>query len=145
MYQEIRRLHEIGSKGARLDKASVSEAKSLMIGLRKLGFSNMEISLITRGRWSLGTVKKYMKGVKAVSSEMRDRVWNTFSEFVDKGRTVEEVEDFQVKERYLLDHGTSIEQLVEFMIDSFARNVDLSELFARARSKIESIYSHFFS
>ena len=70
MFSSLNELLKLPDK-PRLDSGELDKAKASMKDLRSRGFTNKEVSLLTRGRGSENTVKKYTRGVKVQSTVAR--------------------------------------------------------------------------
>jgi DNA-binding transcriptional MerR regulator len=107
----LSKLNELGEQGRRLSGSKRDEAISLIQELKSKGFKNRDIAVMTGRRWSEATVKKYTTGVKIVSTEERDKVLETFSTFVKEGKTIQEVEDYLERDKYLNSIGLTFEDI----------------------------------
>ena len=99
---------------------------------------------MTRDRWSVGTVKKYCRGVKVVLSVERDLVFETFSDFVREGKSREDVDDFLNMEKLLKARGLRLEGVARFLSDtmskvSLPRLLDLYERTKASERSVEEI------
>ncbi len=74
-----------------LTRLEVGQAKKLMIRLKEGGYTNEQISELTRGAWAESTVKLYTRGVKVLDTSGKDQLASTILELVSKDSTLDDV------------------------------------------------------
>jgi hypothetical protein len=97
-----------------------------MKDLRRIGFTNREIMVMTGMRWKESSIKKYTRGVKVVSRKEKDRVLSAVRELVASDKTVEEVEDFLVFKKKIATH-VSMDTFVTMGLDFIGSGIPLND------------------
>lgn len=91
--------------------------------LREHGFTNRDIYVIVEGRWKEPTIKRYTRGVKAVSMDERDKLLRTLSDFSSTGGTIENLEHFLSYEQRIknlrIDHVTVLNLIDDIIREGF--------------------------
>ena len=96
----------------------VGKVKGLMRELRKMGYTNEEVSGLTGHRWKESTVKLYTRGttVKRSQSEAEGN-WICWRTFLARGMTLEEAEHALSLKKSLEARGLSVDEVSQFSAD----------------------------
>ena len=124
MFSSLNELLKLPDK-PRLDSVELDKAKASMKDLRSRGFTNKEVSLLTRGRWSENTVKKYTRGVKVQSTVEKDKVMEMITDLAIAGKSIQDMEEYQQFNRFLETQDITIESLTKYYYDSISKKIDL--------------------
>jgi len=77
----VKQLLDLGARKP-LTRVEVAQSKKLMITLKEGGYTNEEISKLTRGAWAESTVKLYTRGVKVLDTSEKDQLASAILELV---------------------------------------------------------------
>jgi len=116
------------SQKPRLSDDELGIAKISMRELRELGFTNRDVSIMTGERWEESTVKKYTRGVKTVSTAVRDKALRLITEFSRANKTLEDLEEYEQVRGFLDEQGVKIYSLFKFYKDMLSKKFKISEL-----------------
>jgi DNA repair exonuclease SbcCD ATPase subunit len=70
----------------------IARVRELMVRLREMGFTNMEISELTDGGWSEPTVKLYTRGATVKDPSPKENALRVLSQMIAAGLTLEDIE-----------------------------------------------------
>lgn len=112
----------------RLTAAELDRAKNLMVELKWLGMSNLEISEFTGGHWSESAVKGYTRGVRAIESGPWKSTTALFSEMQAKNLSLDDVKETIVTKKEVEAMGSSLADVVDFMADLKEKQTDVTQL-----------------
>ena len=70
----------------------LKRAKELMSSLKRLGFTNKEVSELTHGSWAPDTIKLHTRGATTVDTAPKRRLTNLLSELVKRNVSMNQVE-----------------------------------------------------
>jgi hypothetical protein len=124
LHSTFSKLLELASLPRRSDSQR-EEAVSFMKELRGHGFTNRDVEVLVGGRWKEATIKRYTRGVKVGSTEERDLVLETYSRFVDAGKTLQDVEDYLTVNNLLDSKQVSLETIVHFFTGLTSQKVNV--------------------
>ena len=79
-------------KPLRGDDIARARARELMVKLREMGFTNMEISELTSGGWSEPSVRLYTRGVTVKDPSPKENALRILSQMIAAGLTLEDIE-----------------------------------------------------
>jgi len=103
-FLELARLHERGEK---VEKVCES--------LRRLGFSNSELSSLSGTEYPTSSINRWTKGVTVTSSVEKDELMSELRGFVEGGHRVGDLEDYKKAESLLGKKGVSLERIIGFV------------------------------
>jgi hypothetical protein len=103
-----------------------SRAKGHMQQLRRAGFTNRDIFILSNGFWKEHTIKQYLKGEKTVDTTERDKIMQTIVAFINSGLTFEDVETTLSRYEALKDEVTTEDEVR--LIQASKQGVDLQQL-----------------
>ncbi|MBA7634474.1 hypothetical protein ES703_42059 [subsurface metagenome] len=123
----IREFKMLASK-ERLSPSELARAKELMVELKRLGMTNLEIAELSQGRWSESAVKGYTRGVQTTDPEPWKSTAALFSEMASRNLTLAEVSQAMATTTELEATGSSLADVVSFMQELKERETTLSQL-----------------
>jgi hypothetical protein len=126
VFEHLRDLRVL-SRIPKLSSSQLDEAVKLMRGLREVGFTNREIEVLVGGRWREATIKRHTRGVKTVRAHEKDRVLKLFSDCVERGYDIEELENFFHLKNILESKNYSYQILVNMMDKLLKLNTNVGE------------------
>jgi DNA-binding transcriptional MerR regulator len=108
-----------------LSKAEHQEVVKLMRLLKQAGMSNEEISTLSKGKWSISTVKGYTKGVKAPHSNLWQDAVSLLNDVISSGITLDDVQTALTIHDDVHSYGIDLDQMLDFIsaADSASINV----------------------
>jgi hypothetical protein len=127
LFTALRMLLRLPDK-SRLDSGELEKAKGWMRELRGLGFTNREVSQLTRGRWSESTVKKYTRGTSLKSSDVKDRALSMVTELAEADKTVKDVEGYHQFNQIVEGSGVNLQIFAEFYSNIMKQKINLQKL-----------------
>jgi hypothetical protein len=127
VFPSLQTLLKIPDK-ARLNSEEVVVVRGAMRDLRSAGFSNKEISRLTKERWKENTVKKYTSGVKVQSTATKDRVLDMVRELVEKEKSIQDVVDYHTFNQLLDNNNIPFEALFNFYNATISKEIDAASL-----------------
>lgn len=98
-------------------KGSDPRVKSLMVTLRRSGFSSEEISELSHGAWGSSLIRQYTDGWQGVDEDLNEQkqvLMNTVSELASSGKSVQDVQRFLRLEHSVKMKGSNTDELIEF-------------------------------
>jgi hypothetical protein len=124
-----------------ISKTKRDEAIVLMKELRRKGFTNREIEILAVGRWKESTIKKYTRGMKVTSTTERDKVLETFRDFIAAGKTSQDVEGYLKTDKMLKTYDLKLEIVVKYIDGILAQKIDQNNFFEIYTKTLRSDYS----
>lgn len=118
------------SKRDSLPGADLQRAKQLMRSLRRLGFTNQDVSRLVKGRWGASTVKLYTKGVKVEDSNLYEKIMSIVSDLILKGHDLEDVESFLKQSEAVESNGSSFDEISGLLAICKEQTVEVKDLIA---------------
>lgn len=112
----------------RLTTAELDRAKDLMVQLKRMGMSNLEIVELAGGRWSESTVKGYTRGTRATDPEPWKSTTALFSEMLSKNLTLAELSKAMSIVVELEGIGSSLGDLAGFVKELEGEGIDVKAL-----------------
>ena len=94
---------------------TLARAKESMGILREVGFTNQEISDLTKGAWSEPTVKLYSRGSEIKDSSLKQKALNLLIEFIDTGLSLSDIQYALSMSRDLDSKGLDIQGVSLFL------------------------------
>ena len=95
----FRELNEIGkAQPKRLDSANAKRAKWLTCRAKEKGYSNERIHRLTKGRWSINTIKQWTKNVGVKDSTEMERIDQMFGQVIQSGSSMNDVREYRAQE-----------------------------------------------
>ena len=107
---------------------SLKRAKELMSSLKRLDFTNKEVSELTDGNWALDTVKKYTRGAKTVDKAPKKRLTDLLCELVNRNIWMNQVEITLSRIKAIEAKGQNLENVLQFLSSIEESGVDLQNL-----------------
>ncbi len=93
-----------------------ARARELMTILRQMGFTNKEISALTKGAWSETHIRQtYTRGVVPLDTSARDRAIGLLAELVSTQCTLDDVEEYLPVKADLDDRGVGADEVGSFL------------------------------
>ena len=127
-FESIVRELSLLAKRKPLKDRDLIRAKELMVRLREMGFTNMDISELTNGGWSEPTIKAYTRGAVVKDSSLKDGVLRILSQMVNMGLSLKDIE-LAVSLKADLDvRGLGLEDVLSFLEEVKKSKVELREL-----------------
>jgi len=120
------------AKQASLSSAQLEEAKATMKALKKLGFSNEEISELSKGRWSSSSVKGYCTGVSAPSPSPWDNAAALLADAIASGISLEGISNALAVSNDLKNKNVSIDEVTELINAAASYSLELTSLAAQS-------------
>jgi len=104
-----------------------SKAKGHMQQLRRAGFSNRDIFILSDEFWEENTIKQYLKGEKAVNTTERDKIMKTIVDLMRSELTFDDV-NTALSRKELLDHSKLTVEDEARLIQAINQGVELQQL-----------------
>jgi predicted nucleic acid-binding Zn-ribbon protein len=123
----IRELQSLAKRHP-LKGSDLENAKRFMATLREAGYTNQEISDLTKGAWSEATVKLYSRGTDVKDSTIKHTALNLLSELVSRGLTMNDVQSVLSLKRDLDSAGLKIEDLSLLLGEATRVGIDIKPL-----------------
>lgn len=111
-----------------LSKAQHEEARKLMRQLKQAGMTNEEIAGLSKGKWTLSTVKGYTKGVKAASPNPWQDAVGLLDNLISASMTLDDVETAVTVFENLKSHDIDLNQVVELLLAAHSASLDVTAL-----------------
>ena len=124
----LAKLRDLAGRKPLPDK-DLKRAKELMARLRKMAFTNQEISELTGGAWAESTIKPYLRGVTVEDPSPKDNAIKLLTEVVDRGLTLDRVEGALSLSEGLRVKGLIIEDVSGLLEEAKRFKVDVADLF----------------
>jgi predicted nucleic acid-binding Zn-ribbon protein len=124
--KELLGLAEVGHPSSEI----VGKVKGLMRELRKMGYTNEEVSGLTGQRWKESTVKLYTKGTKVGNPGPKREVTELLQTLIGRGMTLEQVEHAISLEKGLDSKQVGMEELASFLSEIKSTGTDLKGFLA---------------
>jgi hypothetical protein len=109
----------------RLTASELDRAKGLMVQLKGMNMSNVEIVELTGGRWSESTVKGYTRGIRATDPEPWQSTTALFSEMLSKNLTLADVSKTMSIIAELEGMGSSLGEIASFIEELEGEGIDV--------------------
>jgi len=106
------------SKRKPLRGGDKKRAHELMVTLRQSGWTNDDIQRITGGAWSEPTIKLATRGTKVVDEASKQGVVSVVGEFIQSGRTFDDLDRFVSFNKHLESAGLSYDDLLSFITEA---------------------------
>ena len=89
----------------------LARARKLMVELREMGFTNMEISELTDGGWSEPTIKLYTRKATVKDPDPKENALRILSQMIGIGLTLKDIEAAVSMKSDLEAKGVSFEDI----------------------------------
>ena len=116
------------SKRDPLPEADLQRAKELMKKLRRLGFTNQNVSSLVKGRWGTPTVKLYTGGVKVDNSNLYEKTMSIVLDLILKGLDIEDVESFLKQSEAIESNGLSFDEVSDLLTICKEQTIEVKNL-----------------
>lgn len=124
--EDIRALLEL-SKFPNPTLEQRGKARGHMQQLRRAGFTNRDIFILSDGFWKENTIKQYLKGEKIVDTTDREKIMKTIVDLLKSGLTFNDVKTTLSRNETLEEKKITIEDEVR-LIQSAKQGVELKQL-----------------
>ncbi len=111
-----------------LSGEDLERAKHLMVRLRRMGWTNKEVSELTDGGWSEPSVKNYTRGTKVENPGPKEKASRLLPQLVERGLTLENVETTVSMKKDLDAKGVSFEDISSLLEEAKRFKVGVKEL-----------------
>jgi len=111
-----------------LPKTDLEKAKQLMVKLRRMGFTSIEVAELTNGGWSEPTVKLYTRGAAVEDPSPKERSTKLLVELTERGLTLNEVEQAISITKILEAEGLTLDEVSSFQSEMKRLGVETGEL-----------------
>lgn len=101
----------------RLTASELERARDLMIHLKGMGMSNLDIVELGGGRWSESTIKGYTRGIRATDPEPWQSTTALFSEMLSRNLTLADVSKAMSVTTELEGMGSSLGEIASFVAE----------------------------
>lgn len=102
--------------------------KGLMVQLKRMGYTNVEISELSDGRWSTSTVKSHTIGVKTDNPGPKNRATKLLTELVGLNLRLDDVQETNNTAKSLRDKGLKLGDLLNFYKELQKYKINLKDL-----------------
>jgi hypothetical protein len=123
----VRELRSLAGKKP-LANEGLQRSKQLMIALRKMGFTNAEVSELTEGGWSEATVKLYTRGAKVDNPGPKKQASDLIIEIVKRNLTLDDVTRALSVVSDIEAKGVKLDRFLGFLDDIERSKTDLKDL-----------------
>ncbi|MFC1506172.1 hypothetical protein ACFLQ6_03780 [Thermoproteota archaeon] len=123
--QNIRELHSLIGKKSSED---LRKAEQLMIELKKMGFTNTEISELTFNHWSEATIKRRTRGTKIDNPGPRTQAIELLNELIMNNLSLDDVKQVLIIKNNLDQKNITLNDLLTFLTDVQEFKIELREL-----------------
>ncbi|HEV8386791.1 MAG TPA: hypothetical protein VGQ03_04135 [Nitrososphaera sp.] len=104
-----------------LDSNNVGRAKLLMAALKLQGFTNNDINILSRGTWSVPTIKLYTRGVSSKNKGIPNSKYpiaNILLQIIYNKITIEDIQDAITLKREVESHSSSLDDIFNIITEA---------------------------
>ncbi len=121
-------IRELRSLAGNRTRNATRKAKNLMVQLKRMGYTNVDISELSGGGWSGSTVKHHTKGVTTNNPGPKNRATELLTELVVLHLTLDNVQEANKVATSLRDKGLKLEDLLNFYNELQKHKINLKDL-----------------
>jgi predicted nucleic acid-binding Zn-ribbon protein len=121
-------IKELQSLAGKKSPSDIRRAKTLMAQMRKMGFTNAEVSQLTNEGWKESTVKKYTQGITIDNPGPKNNAIKLLNEHIEMGLSLNDVKQTISTSKILSNKHLNLEDLSTFLNETKSSGVETGDL-----------------